>query len=99
MPLGQLTDYMVGLHKRGLAGQKVGREVSRGAVELRRRNMPNLQCQWSELRGSTPSVTHPAVQQTVEVNTGTGEERGFYFSIRPQLSAHRAAYDKLRQER
>ena len=42
MSLGQLTDYMVGLHNRGLAGQKVGREVSRGSVELRRRNMPNL---------------------------------------------------------
>lgn len=59
MPLGQLADYMVGLHNRGLAGQKVGREVSRGSVELRRRNMPNLQSQWSELRGSTP-FSHPS---------------------------------------
>jgi len=62
MPLGQLADYMVGLH-------------------------------------NPLQSPHPAVQQTVEVNTGTGEERGFYFSIRPQLSAHRAACDKLRQER
>lgn len=28
--------------------------LSRGSVELKRRNMPNLQSQWSELRGSTP---------------------------------------------
>ena len=59
MPLDQLADYMVGLHNRGLAGQKVGREVSRGSVELRRRNMPNFPSQWSELRESTP-FSHPS---------------------------------------
>lgn len=59
MSLGQLADYMVGLHNRGLAGQKVGREVSRGSVELKRRNIPNFPSQWSELRGSTP-LSHPS---------------------------------------
>lgn len=37
--------------------------------------MPKLQSQWEELRGGSSSVAQPAVQQSVEVNTNSGEEK------------------------